>query len=210
MEIWLKQGTERLRLPVLPSGYEFTEPFKNTTVDITNFGEVNIIGKKALATTSISSFFPNKNYSFVAYKGYPTPKNCVKLIKSWMDNPVRLTITGTGINLLMTIENFTHSEQDGTGDIYYTLELKEYRIPKLVAKANNKITSTTTKIVKPVSSRDTKAVKTTVVTVKKGDTISKIAKKATGSSSNSKAVINQNKISHPYNLKPGQQVRMVM
>jgi nucleoid-associated protein YgaU len=210
MEIWLKQGSERIRLPVLPNGYEFTEPFKNTTVDIANFGEVNIIGKKALATTSISSFFPNKNYSFIAYKGFPTPKNCVKLIKSWMDNPVRLTITGTGINLLMTIENFTYSEQDGTGDIYYSLDLKEYRVPKLVAKANSKITATTTKIVKPVSSRDTKTVKTTVVTVKKGDTISKIVKKATGSSSNSKAVINQNKISHPNNLKPGQQVRMVM
>ncbi|BCK01407.1 LysM peptidoglycan-binding domain-containing protein [Anaerocolumna chitinilytica] len=209
MEIWLKQGKEKLRLPVLPSDFEITEAFKNTSVDITNYGEVNLIGKKALATTNISSFFPKQKYNFVAYKDFPTPKECVDLIKSWMDSPVRLIITGT-TNMLVTIESFNYSRKDGTGDIYYSMELKQYRIPKLKTKKVSSIDKHTTQIIKPVSSRETKSVKTTTVTVKQGDTLASIAKRTTGSSSNAKAIANQNNLSYPSRLTAGQHIRVMI
>lgn len=206
MEIWLKQGNEKLRLPVLPSNYSFSQANKNTTADIVNFGEVTIIGQKALASTSISAFFPNKNYSFVSYKGFPKPKNCVNLIKSWMDNPVRLIITGTNVNMLMTIESFNFSEQDATGDIYYNLELKEYRIPKLTVPVKSTVNNKSSKIETTQSTRETKLVKTMTVTVKAGDTLMGIAKKVTGNAANYKAIMNQNKITNPKNLRPGQKL----
>ena len=40
---------------------------------------------------------------------------------------VKLIITGTPINFRCTIESFEWGEEDGTGDITYTLTLKEYR-----------------------------------------------------------------------------------
>lgn len=206
MEIWLRQGSDELRLPVLPSNYSFSNSNKNTTTDITNYGEVTIIGKKALATTNISSFFPNKSYSFTAYKGYPRPRTSIKLIESWMDNPIRLIITGTNINILMTIESFNYSEQDATGDIYYTLDLKEYRIPKIIAPKNSTSSIKTTKVIKYESTRETKLVKTLTVTVKKGDTLMGIAKKVTGNVANYKAIMNQNNIMHPNKLVIGQKL----
>lgn len=206
MEIWLKQGTEKLRLPVLPSNYSFSQSNKNTTTDIANFGEVTIIGQKALASTSISSFFPNKNYSFAVNKNRLQAKTCVNLIKSWMDNPIRLIITGTNVNMLMTIESFNYSEQDATGDIYYTLELKEYRIPKLTVQTNTKVNNKSSKIEKTQSVRESKLVKTMTVIVKEGDTLMGIAKKTTGNAANYKAIMNQNNITNPKNLRPGQKL----
>ncbi len=206
MEIWLKQGTEELRLPVLPSNYSFLQSNKNTTVDIANFGEVTIIGQKALASTSISSFFPNKNYSFVANKNDLKAKTCVNLIKSWMDNPIRLIITGTNVNILMTIESFNYSEQDATGDIYYTLDLKEYRIPKLTVQSNIILNNKSTKIEKSQIIRESKLVKTMTVIVKEGDTLMGIAKKITGNEANYIAIMNQNKIMNAKNLRVGQKL----
>ena len=49
---------ERLRLPVIPSSFEISIPHQNTTVNITNLGEINLIGKTGLATMTIESFFP--------------------------------------------------------------------------------------------------------------------------------------------------------
>lgn len=193
MEIWLKQGKEELRLPILPPSYSLSYSQNNTEVNITNYGNVNVIGKKNLAITSIESFFPNHKYGFVQYKNFPTPKNCIKLIKGWMDNPIRYIITGTGINLLMTIEEFTYSEQDGTGDIYFSLSLKEYSIPKVVTTKKKSQNKNDKKIVKPTTNRESKKVTSTIYIVKKGDSLSSIAKRLTGDSNNWRAIYNQNK-----------------
>lgn len=192
MEIWLKQGKEGLRLPVLPSSYELSYSQNNTEVNITNFGTVNIIGNKNLATTELSSFFPSRDYSFVQYTGFPSPKACCDLIKSWMGNPIRYIVTGIGINLLMTIEEFKYSEKDSTKDRYYSLSLKEYRVPKISEKKKD-TDKNTTKIVKTASNKDSKQVKSTTYTVKSGDSLSVIAKRLTGDANNWRAIYNQNK-----------------
>lgn len=206
MQIWIKQGKKSLRLPVLPASFEITNSQQNTTVNITSFGEVNLIGKRGLVTFTLSSLFPSKVYGFVQYKSFPKPYECVKLIKSWMDDPVQVTITKTNINLKMTIESFTYSEQDGTGDVYYSIEFKEYRKPKVVAKKEVKVSKTGTKVTPADTKRASKDVKTTTYIVKSGDTLSAIAKKLTGSSSNYKAIANQNKIKNPNALKVGQKL----
>lgn len=208
MEIWLKQGDEELRLPILPPSYELSYQQNNTEVNISNYGTVNLIGKRGLGTTTLSSFFPKRKYSAVQYKGFPKPKECVDLIESWRDIPVKYLVAGKGINLNMTIEQFTYSEQDATGDIYYTIQLKEYRIPKLTVKKTAKTADKTTKKIATVENakRVNKTVKTTQYTVKQGDTLCSIAKKLTGDSNNYRAIANQNNIKNPNKIYVGQKL----
>jgi LysM repeat protein len=194
MQIWIKQGKKKLRLPVLPANFEESLAQQNTTVNINSYGEVNLIGKRGLKTLSLSSFFPNHKYGFVQYKGFPKPYVCVKLIESWIGKPVRATITGTDINGEYTIESFNHSEQDGTGDVYYTIELKEYRRPSLKTKKKRTMSKKDTNVQKPSTKRATKSTKTITYTVKKGDTLSSIAKRQTGDMANVYAIANQNGI----------------
>ena len=208
MEIWLSQNGEKLRLPVLPKEYELMFSRNNTEVNLTNHGGVNLIGRKKLATMELSSFFPNQDYPFVQYKGYPSPRQCVHMIKQWVPSPVDVLITESGVKMQMTIESFSHREQDGSGDIYYTMSLKEYRRPEPV-KGKTKVSKTTKKVSKPVTKRATKKVTSTTYVVKKGDSLSKIAQRLTGKASNWQAIYNQNKavIGGNYNLiKPGQKL----
>lgn len=130
MELWLR-GSRNVRIPVLPSGYSVTSEQKNTNVDIIGLGEVTLRGKRKLREISFSSFFPYRyDSSYCDVTSLKTPQAYVKLIESMKQSgTVKLIITGTPISFRCTIESFKWDEEDGTGDIYYTLTLKEYRAP---------------------------------------------------------------------------------
>ncbi|MEY8518629.1 LysM peptidoglycan-binding domain-containing protein [Lachnospiraceae bacterium 29-84] len=208
MEIWLKQGRKSFRFAVLPSGYEVASGSGNTQASIHSLGEINLIGKRKLKNISFSSFFPKQKYSFCEYTTFPTPKESVKLIEKMKNNGVlHLTMTGTPVNMDCTIENFTWGENDGTKDINFTLEFKEYR--KVKVKTTKKREKVTKKITHVETQRAAKKVVSTTYTVVKGDSLSKIAKNLTGSSANWQAIYNQNKGTIGSNQKmiyPGQQL----
>ena len=129
MEFWLIQGSEKLQLPVPPPNYAIKRALNNSTVVVEGIGEVSFIGKQKLAEIpTIASFFPNQAYSFCQYSTFPTPKECTDLIEKWMASgkSIRYLVTGA-INTECTIEDFEYGEQDGTGDVYFSLNLKEYR-----------------------------------------------------------------------------------
>lgn len=204
MEFWLSQGMEKLQLPVPPQEYSVDRSANNETFEVEGFGEISFIGKTSLATASIESFFPNKAYSFCQYSNFPSPKECVALIEKWMHSgePIRYMVTGTSINMECTIEKFEYSEKDGTRDIFFTLELKEYRRIALETKT---VTATTNKTV-TTSKRVTPKPAVKTYTVKAGDTLSKIAKKVYGDSSKWKYIQNKNKdkIKNPNMIYVGQ------
>lgn len=186
MEIWLKQGSKKLRLPILPSEVGESGEQDNKTEVVNALGEVNLLGLPKLETIQLESHFPKRPMYYDQYSGYPKPKKCVKLIKQMKQNGViRFIITPT-INYEATIERFEYKYKDGTGDIYYTLEIKRYRRPK---KKRNK-----------------KSVKKVTVTVKKGDTWAKLAKKYTGSSKNAKKIAKQNKMANKKRPPVGKKV----
>ena len=93
-------------------------------------GEVTILGKKGLKTFSFESFFPACDYPFADYPKDRNPWEYVKKILSWQDKNLQFIITGTKINKPVIIQTFVFSEEDVTGDIKYSLALKEYRPPK--------------------------------------------------------------------------------
>ena len=104
-----------------------------------------------------------------------------------------------------TIESFTWGENDGTKDINFTLEFKEYR--KVKVKTSKRKEKVTKKVTAAATQRTAKAVNSTTYTVKKGDCLSMIAKNLTGSSANWRAIYNQNKGvigGNPNLIYPGQ------
>lgn len=130
MEIWLK-GSKKVRIPVLPSEYTVSSSQNNQTVNVIGLGEVTLKGKRGLRSVSFSSFFP-KHYAadYCETTRMKAPRKYVEAIeKLKRAGAVKLIITGTQINFRCTIESFEWGENDGTGDINYTLTLKEYRAP---------------------------------------------------------------------------------
>lgn len=225
MEIWLLQDKDKFQFPVRPANFENEVGNLNNTVTVGDIGEVNILGKRKLDTISISSFFPNQEYYFCDYMDFPPPYECVEIIKKFMDlGQVRLLITGTDINKIFYIENFRYGEQDGTGDVYFTIDFKEYRKLKIKTIAANSTVAPTNPKPPPVASpkKSTSTAKTTTKKsntkakeksskakpkthkVKKGETASSIAKKYYGSSSKYKTLLNKN------NLKSAKQIKVGM
>ena len=200
MEMYLKKDDKDIfRFPVLPSAINVQDYAITNDSNITGLGDVTVFGGKGLRTIEISSFFPNpkKKYRFVNYTDYPKQYNCVTKIKKWMDKGevLRFIVTGTEINFQVRITDFEYSEQDGTRDVYFTINLKEYR--------KIKISSTTPKK-KKTDNKDRTDTKETdnkpkqkTYTVKSGDTLYDIAKKHYGKGSDYKKIIEKNKSKYP-------------
>lgn len=211
MEIWLKQEKEEIRFPVNPPNFEITSPQNNQTVAINAIGEINMLGKRGLITLSLSSFFPhpkNKyNDSIVEYSNYQKPYEYIKILKNWKEKGIcKLILTGV-INMYCTIENLTYSEEDGTGDVYYTIELKEHPMIKTKKKEEKtRINEKQTEIKPTETARKAKEIKTQTYVVKKGDTLMQIAKKITGDAKNYIVIAKQNNIKNPNLIYPNQKL----
>ena len=137
-EIWFKTKDKAVRLPVMPSEFERVVGADYETNKIVGLGDVATFNGNGLAQLSLSSFFPNKEYSFNAYSNVPKPYDLVRYFKEWKNKGtvVRVILTGTDINQSMYITNFSYGEKDGTGDVYYSIDLLEYR-PITIPKYNN-------------------------------------------------------------------------
>lgn len=204
MEFWVQQDNNgKLQLPVKPSEYNVTVTHRNTVVNVIQVGDVNLIGKTGLREISLASFFPAQDYNFSNNSGRKEPLAYVEQIESWRNsgNPVRVIITGV-LNMEATIESFAYGEKDATGDIYYTLYLKEYK------KIKTKKATVTIATVKP-STRTTKNESTSsgrTYTVQKGDCLWKIAKQFYGNGAQYTKIYNANtdKIKNPNLIYVGQ------
>lgn len=182
VEFWLSfnSGAEKLRLPVNPPSLNVQSPFGNTDVDISQFGEFTIIGERGATDLSFDAFFPREyNASYCEYTDFPTPAECVRTIERWRNErkPLRLVVTGTDVNLPVTIRDFSYEVQraGSPGDIYYSMSLREYRF--LNAKtAPIDVTATSkkapAKVRPPVVNKGTPKPAQSYV-IKSGDTLSK-------------------------------------
>lgn len=208
MEFWLqKDNDSKFRLPVNPSQFTVTVANKNTVVNVIQLGDINLLGKTGLRDISLSSFFPARVYNFSAIKEEKDPKDYVNRIEKWRNagEPIRVIITGV-LNMECSIESFTYGEQDATGDIYYTIALKEYRKIKIktVTGSNSGTASTAT-----ASTRTTKNPSSSsgsTYTVKSGDSLWKIAKQFYGNGAEYNKIYeaNKDKISNPDVIFVGQ------
>ncbi|MBW9159343.1 LysM peptidoglycan-binding domain-containing protein [Clostridium tagluense] len=202
MQFWLMQENDYLWLPVPPPEFSIQKGRSNSIVNVEDFGEIALIGGKKLAPISISSFFPAREYSFCQTKNIRHPYACVELIEAWIESkkPIGFMISETNINMLCTIENFTYGEKDGTGDVYFTIDLKEY-----------KILNTETYNENSAGERIGSKKKPSTYTVKEGDTLMLIAKMCVGNSNLWESIYKKNKNvigSDPSLINPGQVLKL--
>ena len=208
MEFWLKKDDKnKFQFPVKPSEFTVTVSNKNTVVNINKLGDINLIGNTGLREITLSSFFPAQDYNFSNNTDRKKPLAYVKLIEKWRTSgePIRIVITGI-LNMQCTIESFSYSEQDATGDIYFTLSLKEYKKVKIKTKKAANVVATAQTSSRTVQSPTTNS--GTTYTVKAGDCLSKIAKQFYGSGSydNYMKIFNANtdKLKNPDTIGIGQ------
>lgn len=206
IEFWLTndRNTERVRLPVNPDTLNITSPFGFNDVTVANLGEVTIFGDRGLKEFSFGTFFPaHYNSSYCEYRGFKAPYTYVAIIEKWRDRklPIRFVVTGTKINYLVTVREFTYEvERAGNpGDIYFSITLKQFKwLP--VRYETTKTTSTKPKATRPPSTKKTTSSttkKTTsakrMYTVKRNDSLWKIAKRYYGDGDKWRTIYNANK-----------------
>ena len=130
-QMWLTGNAEaeKLRFPVLPEKITVSIGSKNTSVDVSELGEIVIKQARPAYKYSFESFFPAAKFPGLP-SGTAEPQAYVERIQRWLDSkrPVHLIITNPTINVYCTIESFTYYEKGGDpGTIYYSISFKEYR-----------------------------------------------------------------------------------
>ena len=198
MEIYLKVNDKQVRLPILPSNFERQTSASVSTSKVVGLGDVAMFNGNGLSKITLESFFPNRAYSFNTYSPVPKPYDMIHILKEAKNKgiPTRLIITGTDINQLMLITDLNYGEQDSTGDVYYTIDLIEYRNISIKNLTSGTTTGTTTGTTRPTDpstgSNTTKTYK-----VVKGDCLWNIAKKFYGKGSLYTKIQNANISKYP-------------
>lgn len=210
MEIWLNN----ISIPVLPSEYQVQSSQNNQSETIIGIGEVSLKGKRNLMTISFSSFFPlRRNSSYCRRGSILKPLQYVDAIERMKQTgTVKLVITGSPIRMDCTIESFEWGENDGTGDIFYSISFKEYRnvgaSKSSVAQDGLGESASPADGANKETARTVPKVSTQEYIVKKGDTLTSIAKRLTGSS-NWKPIYTANRAvigGNPNRIKVGQKL----
>ncbi len=171
----LSCGGESVTFPVSPGSFDVDNPYKNGTVQINALGEIGMLGKRGLASVSLSSFFPAQAYGFEQSTPNNDPYGYIEQLKQFAEagKPCQLTVTGTSISTYCTIENIKYGEHDGTGDVYFSVDLREYRYIQPAAEtAINEATGMKSRVAETVKERN--------ITVYPGDSLMDVAARSVG------------------------------
>ena len=184
-KIQLMNGEEELILPITPESYEITDSWANEELNINQLGLITMIGTRGLKSITISSFFPAQEYDFLVPGS--TTEDCnpwamVKKLLDWRGSVLTLFISDTDdiVSWPCVIDgDFIYGERDASGDVYYTITLKEYR------KTNSE-----RKVKEGGSEGGIKFPYTTRL----GDTLNQISTQYCGSTKYAKTLFIQNKV----------------
>lgn len=131
IKFYFEVDGKRYMLPVNPGEVKVDVVGKNETNEVVKLGEITQFAPKGLRGVSFASFFPiDKNKSYILNgSSFLSPDEYVLLFEKAMDNQkaIRLIVTDTKINWLVSIESFEWAYVDSTGDIEFSLSLLEYR-----------------------------------------------------------------------------------
>ena len=202
MEIYLGTDDDKIRFPVVPPSIGVNRSNNIDTESVIKLGEVPIFNGTSLKTIELTSFFPNQEYSFCDYTGFMKPYEFSDKIQKWMyeGKPLRIIVTDSPTNMQCLIQQFDTVEQDGTRDLYFTLNLLEYRpieVPNLSSSNTSSNSNNTQNTSRPnkVSTNSSNQQKTHKVV--KGDTLYDIAKKHYGKGSDYTKIKEANKSKYP-------------
>ena len=198
MEIYLGTDNDKIRFPVVPSSIGVNRSNNIDTQSVLKLGEVPIFNGTSLKTIELTSFFPNQEYSFCDYTGFMKPYEFSDKIQKWLyeGKPLRIIVTDSPTNMQCLIQQFDTVEQDGTRDLYFTLNLIEYRpIEVPVIKIDTNTSNTSNNTTRPTEQTNNTTQK--VHKVVKGDSLWAIAQKYYGKGSLYPKIKEANKLKYP-------------
>ena len=203
MEIYLGTDNDKIRFPVVPSTIGVNRSNNIDTESVLKLGEVPIFNGTSLKTIELTSFFPNQEYSFCDYTGFMKPYEFSDKIQKWMyeGKPLRIIVTDSPTNMRCLIQQFDTAEQDGTRDLYFTLNLLEYRpveVPNLSNNNQSNNSNNSQNISRPSENNDSSnSNQQKIHKVVKGDSLWAIAQKYYGKGSLYPKIKEANKTKYP-------------
>jgi len=211
IELWLTHdnNNERFMFPVNPSQLDVSNGTKNQSYMVHRLGEATVIQKGILNVYKFAGFFPKEHgpYCGVSPSKLSQPWSYVKKIQEFKskDMPSRFIVTGTPINVAVSIEDFNFYEKGGdVGTIYFDIILSEYRFLKA-----KKITIKKKKATPPKSnSRPNPKVTPKTYNVKSKDCLTEIAVAIYKDYMMYKKIASLNGIKSPYTIYPNQKLKL--
>ena len=202
MEIYLGTDNDKIRFPVVPPSIGVNRSNNIDTESVIKLGEVPIFNGTSLKTIALTSFFPNQEYSFCDYTEFMKPYEFSEKIQKWMyeGKPLRIIVTDSPTNMQCLIQQFDTVEQDGTRDLYFTLNLLEYRpieVPNLSNSNTSSNSNNTQNISRPSEANNNSNNQQKTHKVVKGDTLYDIAKKYYGNGNSYTKIKEANKNKYP-------------
>lgn len=207
--------------PVTPSKITIKVNNKNKTINLINEGEVNLLKSVGLTSVEFDLLLPNVKYPFAKYeKDYEPAKYFLdKLLNLKTDKkPFQFIVVRTNVghdgfydtNLTMSLEDLTIKEDANNGfDVLVTVKLKEYKeFGTKVYEPDKTDATKTTKTTEKRTDSDNKPKLPTTYTVKKGDTLCKIAKYFYGDSSLFGGIVTANNIKNPDLIHTGDKLQI--
>jgi LysM repeat protein len=192
---------KELLLPVTPPSFEVSHGINIETINIHKVGDVVIPGYETLQAIRIDCMFPSKKYPFNQPGTNLDPYYYVNKFKTWCDKHriLRFIVSGTPVNVPVLISDITYGEKDGTGDVYASINMREYRELSIIPtdKTGNKSRDT---------KKDKKATKSYIV--KSGDTLSTICRKHYGNTSICQKVATYNGIKNINLIYAGNAIKL--
>lgn len=182
---------EKFTLPVTPWEYTVTSGQMNKVISITQVGEALVFSNPKLRTLRFSCFFPSLDHEYPFVVGdEKEPSACIELLTKWKESkkPVRVVIANSPVNMSMAIMNLEYSERDGTRDVYYSLELTEYKELTIKNANENKQIQETTGL----KERQSDKAQATEAKVYQGSDVLDAAKRAYGQYSKWRKVVQGN------------------
>ena len=190
-----------LTLPITPASYEWTTGKNMETINISELGDVYLPGGRSRHSGSI-------DYPFIIAGAILDPVYYLEPLRYWAAEkiPVRYIVTESDINALVYIESVTAKEQDGTGDVYCTIALREY----VDLEAQEVATLNTTRYTGNSGRKSDAAKDITYHRVVSGDTLSMLCRRTYGDGTASyyNALAKYNGISNPHLIYVGQTIKL--
>lgn len=126
--------------PVNPDEISISRGKALETVNILSLGEYDFPAGEKVKEVAFSSFFPAVyDPGYCNYENLPDPQEAMNQLTTMMNgkSPVRLIISGTAVNVLVTIAAHNSSFKGGEpGDVYFDLTARTWREMKVHTAAS--------------------------------------------------------------------------